>query len=79
MKYRIEMEPLAGRYVVALKDPETGDLVKVFTVNGSAAEMIRLYRDGLDMDAITRVVSEKYGVPSDRVRTDVESLLKKIG
>lgn len=78
MKYQIEMEPLAGYYVVALKDPETGDLVKVFTVNASAAEMIRLYRDGLDIEAITRVISEKYGVPSDLVRADAETLLKKI-
>lgn len=78
MKYQIEMQPLAGRYVVALKNPETEDLVKVFTVNASAAEMIRLFRDGLDVDAITRVISEKYGVSSDLVRTDLEVLLKKI-
>ena len=78
MKYQIEMQSLAGRYVVALKDPETGDLVKVFTVNASAAEMIRLFRDGLDVDAVARVISEKYGVSSDLVRTDTEALLKKI-
>ena len=78
MRYQIEMEPLAGYYVVALKDPETGDLVKVFSVNASAAEMIRLYRDGLDIGAITRVSSDKYGVPSDLVRADAEALLKKI-
>ena len=78
MKCQIEMEPLAGYYVVALKNPETGDFVKVFTVNASAAEMIRLYRDGLDIEAITRVISEKYGVPSDLVRADADALLKKI-
>ena len=78
MKYQIEMQSLAGRYVVALKDPETGDLVKVFTVNASAAEMIRLYRDGLNVDAITRVISVKYSVSSDLVKTDAEALLKKI-
>ena len=72
------MEPLAGYYVVVLKDPETGDLVKVFSVNASAAEMIRLYRDGLDIGAITHVISDKYGVPSDLVRADAETLLKKI-
>ncbi|MBO6081851.1 MAG: PqqD family protein [Bacteroidales bacterium] len=78
MKYLIEMQPLAGRYVVALKNPETKDLVKVFAVNASAAEMIRLYQDGLDVKAITRVISGKYGVSSDRIRTDVDALLKKI-
>ena len=78
MKYQIEMEPLAGRHVVALKNPETGDLVKVFVVNSSAAEMLQLYRDGLDLVEITRVISEKYGVPADRVRTDAEALLNKL-
>lgn len=72
------MEPLAGRHVVALKNPETGDLVKVFVVNSSAAEMLQLYRNGLDLVEITRVISEKYGVPSDRVRTDAEALLNKL-
>ena len=78
MKYQIEMEPLAGRHVVALKDSETGDLVRVFVVNASAAEMLLLYRNGLDSNDITRIISEKYGVPSDRVRTDAESLLSKL-
>ena len=79
MKYQIEMQPLAGRYIVALKDPETGDLVKVFDVNASAAEMLQLYREGLDIEAITRVISDKYGVPSALVRADAEALLKKLG
>ncbi|MBR6865086.1 MAG: PqqD family protein [Bacteroidales bacterium] len=79
MKYRIEMQPLAGRYVVALKDPETGDLVKTFAVNASAAEMIRLFRDGLDIEAIAQTLSDKYGVSIDRVRVDAEALLGKLG
>lgn len=78
MKYRIELAPLAGRYVVALKNPENGDPVKVFTVNASAAEMIQLYRDSLNIEDIARVISEKYGVPACRVRNDAEALLKKL-
>ncbi len=78
MKHRIEIQPLAGRHVVALKNPETGDLVKVFVVNASAAEMLQLYRDGLDLEEITQVISEKYGVPAGRVRTDAEALLNKL-
>ncbi len=76
MKYRIEMEPLAGRFVVALKDPGTGDPVKVFTVNATAAEILRLYRDGADVPAIARTLSEKYGVPAGHVRADAEAVLK---
>lgn len=78
MKYQIEMQPLAGRFVVALKDPETGDLIKVFVVNASAAEMLQLYRDGHDVESIARIISEKYGVPSGHVRADAEALLKKL-
>lgn len=78
MKYRIEIQPLAGRHVVALKDPETGDLIKVFTVNASAAEMLCLYRDGLDIPAIAKTLSEKYSIPVDRVHVDAEALLEKL-
>ena len=78
MKYRIEIAPLAGRYVVALKDPDTGDLVKAFAVNASAAEMLSLYRDGADAATIAQTLSDKYGVPIDRVRADAETLLAKL-
>lgn len=78
MKYRIEIAPLAGRYVVALKDPDTGDLMKTFAVNASAAEMLLLYRDGADVSTIARTLSDKYGVPADRVRADAEALLSRL-
>ena len=72
------MQPLAGRYVVALKDIQTGDLVKALTVNASAAEIIRLYCGGLDIDAIAGSLHQKYGVPEEQVHADVEALLKKL-
>ena len=78
MKYRIEMQPLAGRYVVALKEPETGNLMKTFVVNSSAAEMLRLSRDGLGVSAIANTLSQKYGVAVERIRADVEALLNQL-
>lgn len=78
MTYRIEILPLAGRYVVALKDLDTGDIVKILSVNPSAAEMLRLYRDGMDIPAIAQTLSKKYGAPAERIRADVEALLTKL-
>ena len=78
MKYRIEIQPLAGRHVIALKDPDTGDLVKTFAVNASAAEILRLYRDGADVSTIARILSDRYGVSAERVRADAEALLAKL-
>ena len=76
MKYWIEMQPLAGRHVVALKDIRTGDLVKVLAVNVSSAEIIRLFRDGFDIHAIVDALHQKYDVPEEQLHADVEALLK---
>lgn len=78
MKYRIEMQPLAGRYVVVLKDPETGNRVKLFTVNDSAAEMLRLCSEGLDIEAIAKILSEKYDISIDRIRADAEAVFRQL-
>ena len=78
MKYRIEMQPLAGRYVVAFKDPDTGNLVKALSLNGSAAEMLRLYLEGNDIPSITRILSERYGVEPERIASDVTAFFNKL-
>ena len=78
MKYRIEMQPLAGRYVVALKDIPTGNPVKVLTVNASAAEMIRLFQKGFDITSIVDTLHRKYGAPKEQIYSDVDALLKKL-
>lgn len=78
MKYKIEMEPLAGRYVVAFKDPDSGNLVKALSLNGSAAEMLRLYMEGNDIPSITRILSERYGVESERIAADATAFFNKL-
>lgn len=78
MKYRIEMEPLAGRYVVAFKDPDTGDLVKALVLNRTAAEMLRMHVEGHDIPSIAHALSEKYGAPAGQIAADAESLFVKL-
>ena len=78
MNYLIEMQPLAGRYVVALKDPGTGDTVKVLSVNSSAAEMLRLRLEGHDVPSIAGILSERFGVSALQVSTDAENLFRKL-
>ena len=78
MKYRIEMEPLAGRYVAALNDPETGKLIRAMALNGSAAEMLKLYVDGNDIPSIARIFSEQYGVDPERIASDAASFFKRL-
>ncbi len=78
MKYKIEMEPLAGRYVVAFKNPDTGNLVKALSLNGSAAEMLKLYLEGNDIPSITRILSERYGVEPERIAADATAFFNKL-
>lgn len=72
------MEPLAGRYVVAFKDPDSGNLVKALSLNGSAAEMLRLYMEGNDIPSITRILSERYGVEPERIAADATAFFNKL-
>ena len=78
MKYKIEMESLAGRYVVAFKNPDTGNLVKALSLNGSAAEMLKLYMEGNDIPSITRILSERYGVEPERIAADATAFFNKL-
>lgn len=72
------MEPLAGRYVVAFKNPDTGNLVKTLSLNGSAAEMLKLYLEGNDIPSITRILSERYGVEPERIAADATAFFNKL-
>ncbi len=72
------MEPLAGRYVVAFKNPDTGNLVKALSLNGSAAEMLKLYLEGNDIPSITRILSERYGVEPERIAADATAFFNKL-
>ena len=48
MKQIIKIAPLADYFVVAIKDKSTGELKETFTLNESAADMLRLICEGKD-------------------------------
>lgn len=74
IKYRVEMQPLAGRHVVAFKGPSTGVLMKTVVLNSSAAKILRLHLDGKDIPEIARILSEEYGVSAEKISADAEAL-----
>lgn len=78
MKYRIEMAPLADRWIVALKAPDTGVLVKTMKVNAMAAEMIRGLSSGLSPEDLAYSISRKYGVSREIVSRDLEPIRNMI-
>lgn len=81
MNYKIEILPLADYFVVAVKDKETAELKETFTLNESAADMLRLFCQNKDVATVARELSDIYDTPLDIITRHVEkfaeSLMKK--
>jgi hypothetical protein len=78
MKYKIEIAPLADYYVVAVKDKTTGELKESFTLNESAADMLRLFCEGKDTESIAQEIANQYEAPVDMVTMDVKKFVDKL-
>lgn len=78
LKYKIEMAPLGNRIVVAARDFEKGTVEQVFTLNKSAAGMLRMLADGLDAEALTERIAREYNAPAELIKRDVEAFLKDL-
>ena len=72
LKYSIEIAPLGEKYVVVAKDPEKGTVEQVFTLNETAAYMLKLFSEGLDAEAVTNRISKEYEAPYELVKRDVD-------
>lgn len=71
LKYSIEMAPLGTKYVVAAKDPEKGTVEQIFTLNETAAYMLKLFSEGLDAESVTNRLATEYSAPHELVKRDV--------
>jgi hypothetical protein len=78
MKYKIEIAPLADYYVVAVKDKTTGELKESFTLNESAADMLRLFCEGKVPESIAQEIANQYDAPVDLVTKDVMKFIDKL-
>lgn len=72
MKYKIDIAPLADYYVVAVKDKKTSELKDTFTLNESGAEMLQLFCQEMDVQAVAQEISNVYEAPLDLVTKDVQ-------
>ncbi len=77
-EYKIEMQPLAGRIIVAFKDPQTGAVLKALALNNTAAQMLRLRQEGRDVPEIARILSERCGADPARIAADAEALFGQL-
>lgn len=78
MKYKIDIAPLADYYVVAVKDKKTSELKDAFTLNESGAEMLRLFCQDMDVQAVAQEISNVYEVPLDLVTKDVQRFVDSL-
>ena len=78
MKYKIEIAPLANYYVVAVKDKITGELKESFTLNESAADILRLLCEEKNPESIAQEMSHMYEAPAKVIMKDIMKLTEKL-
>ena len=78
LKHNFEMAPLADHWVVVASDRETGEHVKVFTLNGSAAEMLQLLLSGNEPGDVASDIARRYEAPLDIVTRDVQAFVQRL-
>jgi radical SAM protein with 4Fe4S-binding SPASM domain len=67
----IDIKPLGDYFVVVTKDKESGKVKKTFTLNETAADMLKLFLEGKDTDAVAQAIAEMYDAPLEEVTEDV--------
>ncbi len=78
MKCKIEIEPLDDHYVIAAKDKQTDELIDVFTLNESGADMLKLFYAGGDISSVAQDISKMYEAPLDLILVDVKKFAEKL-
>ena len=78
MKYKIEISPLCDYNVVAIKDKNTDELKETFTLNESGIDMLRLFCEGKDTEAVAKEMAKIYEAPLHLVTADVVTFAKKL-
>ncbi|MBQ8656248.1 MAG: PqqD family protein [Prevotella sp.] len=72
------MEPLANHYVVAVKEKDTGLLVRTLTTDDNGAEIIKLLQMETSVSDTAKEIAARYNVSPDVVLADVEKLVALI-
>ena len=78
MKYKIDIAPLVDYYVVAVKDKDTDELKDTFTLNESGIDMLKLFCEGKDTEAVAKEMANLYEAPLQLVAADVMAFAEKL-
>ena len=78
MKYKIEIAPLADYYVVAVKEKDSDELKETFTLNESGIDMLKLFCEGKDTEAVAKEMANLYEAPLQLVAADVMAFAEKL-
>ncbi len=70
----IELAPLSDYFVVVIKDKITGELQGSFTLNESAAEILKLLIEGKNLATIAQKLADMYEVPVEIITKDINKL-----
>jgi len=70
----IDLAPLSDYFVVIIKDKVTGDLQGAFTLNESAAEILKLLIERKNLKTVAKELADMYEVPEEIITKDIIKL-----
>jgi len=75
---KVDILPLADYYVVVVRNKESGQIKESFTLNETAADMLKLFLEGKDITAVAQAIAEMYEAPIELVTHDVTAFAETL-
>lgn len=72
------LKDVAGAKIVIATGAQRMDFNGVMTFNSVGADVFNMLDGTNSVDDIVKKITEDYNVPAERVKTDVENLIKKM-
>ena len=75
LKYDIAIQEVADKFVAVVKNGETEEVEKVFTLNETGVIILRALMEGADTPAIVSQLLAEYNVTPQEAETEVNAFI----
>ncbi len=78
MKYEVNIAEQANHYVIVLKDKQTRQVKRVFTLNHLGADILRAYIAGRPQQELAPELAERYGASLESMQQQVSQTMARL-
>ena len=78
MRYEVNIAELADHFVIVLKDKQTRQVKRVFTLNHLGADILRAYMEDKPQDELAPELAERYGTSLESMQQQVSQTMTRL-